>query len=217
MKIIKKVPHGNGHIYVYFMGIKIASYKPKHFVMGKNNVVKIPDNVDVQLKIFGNNNTVIIEDTPLNPHVSILIGMPGVECNNCVFHMGKNCSIGSMQMWVGMREDGTKIEIGEDCMFSVGISLFPSDAHAILDDKGNVTNIGKHIKIGNHVWAGGYVTICKNSEIADGCVIGTQSVVSGKFTEPNCILAGNPARVVKKNITWDRRTAQEMLNKQNVF
>jgi acetyltransferase-like isoleucine patch superfamily enzyme len=96
-------------------------------------------------------------------------------------------------------------------MFSVGVSLFPSDGHAIMNDQGDVINAGKYIKIGNHVWAGGYVTICKNTEIADNCVIGTQSVVSGKFTEPNCILAGNPARVVKRNISWDRRTVKEVL------
>ncbi len=212
MKIIKKVPHGNGHMYVYFMGIKIYSYKPQHFVNGKNNVIQTPKNVGaVGIKIFGNNNKIIIEDTNFNPHIEILIGTPDVECNDCVFHMGKNCSMGSLSLWAGMKEDGTIVEIGEDCMFSVGVSLFPSDAHAIMNENGDVINTGKYIKIGNHVWAGGYVTICKNTEIADNCIIGTHSVVSGKFTEPNCVLAGNPARVVKRNVSWDRRTVKEVL------
>lgn len=42
----------------------------------------------------------------------------------------------------------------------------------------------------------------KNSQIAPNSVIGTKSVVTGKFTEENTILAGSPAKIVKRNINW---------------
>ena len=39
--------------------------------------------------------------------------------------------------------------------------------------------------------------ILKGSKIGDNCVIGAGAVVSGTF-EDNTVIAGNPARVVKK-------------------
>lgn len=210
MKILKKVPHGNGHMYVYLFGIKIASFKPDHFINGKNNVVKIPKNACFTYKIIGNNNKIVMADTTYNPHANIKIGLIA-PCNNCEIKIGKNLHVGSLEFVTPIQEDGMKIEIGDDCMFSVGTEFVPSDSHAIFDETGHVRNIAKHIKIGNHVWVGANVTICKNTEIADGCIVGTHSVVSGKFTEPNCIIAGNPARVIRKNISWDVRLPKDFI------
>ena len=211
MKIFKKVPHGNGHMYVYLFGIKILSFKPEHFINGKNNVVKIPASADVKYKIIGDNNKITIDDTcGYNPHMNIKIGLIA-PCNNCEIKIGKHFHSGTLEFITPIQEDGMKIEIGDDCMFSIGTEFIPSDSHAIFDENGKVRNIAKHIKIGNHVWFGANVTICKNTEIADGCIVGAHSVVSGKFTEPNCIIAGNPARVIRRNATWDVRLPKEFL------
>ena len=42
-----------------------------------------------------------------------------------------------------------------------------------------------------------------NSEIGDGSIIGGNSVINKKFTN-NCVVAGNPARLVRKDVAWDR-------------
>lgn len=47
-------------------------------------------------------------------------------------------------------------------------------------------------------------TILKGAVIPKGCVIGANSNVVSGFTEKNCIIAGNPARIVKKHITWEK-------------
>lgn len=39
--------------------------------------------------------------------------------------------------------------------------------------------------------------------IPDGCVIGANSFVTKKFYESNCMIAGTPARIIKKNIRWE--------------
>ena len=45
--------------------------------------------------------------------------------------------------------------------------------------------------------------IIHDSEIMEGCIVGAGSVVKGVF-EKNKILAGNPAAVVKSNVSWDK-------------
>lgn len=57
------------------------------------------------------------------------------------------------------------------------------------------------INIGNNVWIGTRATILKGSEIADGCIIGANAMVSGKFNLKNSCIAGNPAKIIKENIT----------------
>jgi virginiamycin A acetyltransferase len=51
--------------------------------------------------------------------------------------------------------------------------------------------------IGNDVWIGQNAVILPGVKIGDGVIIGAQSVV-GCDAEPYSIIAGNPARVVRK-------------------
>ena len=51
--------------------------------------------------------------------------------------------------------------------------------------------------VGNDVWIGQDATILPGVKIGDGAIIGTQSVV-GSDVEPYTIVAGNPARVIRK-------------------
>lgn len=99
------------------------------------------------------------------------------------------------------------ISIGNDCMFSHDVSIILG-GHSIFDleTKENISMIGqKYIKIGDHVWLGKNVVILHNAEVGKGSIVGASSVVKIK-TEENCVLAGNPARIIKTNCTWDRRT-----------
>lgn len=47
--------------------------------------------------------------------------------------------------------------------------------------------------------------ILKGSQISNNTVVGAGTIVTKKYEEPNCILAGNPAKIVKRNIDWDRK------------
>lgn len=55
------------------------------------------------------------------------------------------------------------------------------------------------IVIGKNVWIGEYCRICKGVTIGDGSVVAANAVVT-KDVPANCIVAGNPARVVKTDI-----------------
>ena len=59
-----------------------------------------------------------------------------------------------------------------------------------------------NVHIGNHVWIGMNAVLLKNIEVQDNSIIGAGAVVSGKFSESNCILVGNPAKIVRRGINW---------------
>ena len=55
------------------------------------------------------------------------------------------------------------------------------------------------IIIGENVWIGSHVRICKGVTIGDNSVVAANSVVT-KDVPANCIVAGNPAKIVKTEI-----------------
>ena len=60
-------------------------------------------------------------------------------------------------------------------------------------------------------WIGKDVKIGKNVRIADNSIVGWGSIVTKRFEEPNVILAGIPAKVVKHGVNWDRKSINKYL------
>ena len=214
MRIIKKTISDSGRVHVYVFGIKIISYRIKNYhiqndcrIHGVGNDVVVGKHSTPELNIYGDNNRVRIDS--VGGGLAVHLGFGTGECNNCSVSVGAGTTFASADIRV--REDNVNISIGEDCQFSEKIIIWASDTHTITDMQGNVTNFGKYVTIGNHVWVGYGATICKNTKIADGCIVGTGAVVSGTFDKPNCVIAGNPARVVKENAKWDRRPIQNYI------
>ncbi len=97
----------------------------------------------------------------------------------------------------------TSLKIGKDCMFSNDIVIRTHDGHVIMDgNTGNVVNKPKDVIIGNHVWLAKLVTVLKGVRIPDGCIAATNAVVTSSVDEPGVIIAGIPAKIVKRNIKW---------------
>lgn len=115
-----------------------------------------------------------------------------------------------------LEENNTKITIGNDCMFSYGISMRTTDGHAIYDiNTKQLLNSGRDIIIGNHVWIGYGVTVLKGSVIADNSVVAAKSLVNKIFEENNVIVGGHPAKVIRHNIGWSRKTPYDFIKQQN--
>jgi len=108
--------------------------------------------------------------------------------------------------------EGSSISVGKDCMFAGGVQIRADDAHPIFDIKtGKRVNRSKPVRIGDHVWLCEGAVILNGSEIGPGSIIGTRSIVKGKITN-NCVAAGAPARVTRKNVAWERpHLSQEAL------
>ena len=95
-------------------------------------------------------------------------------------------------------------------MFSVGVVVRSGDAHVVYDkDTKQVLNPDSDVEIGNHCWIAWNCQILKGSKIPNGSIVGGNSFVNKKFEEESCVIAGTPAKVVKRNIGWDRRSPSE--------
>lgn len=99
-------------------------------------------------------------------------------------------------------KDCSSIFIENKCLFSNSIDISTTDWHSIYDDKGNHLNPDKDIHIGQRVWVGRKVTICKGVSIPNNSVIGVGSVVTKSFSETNIVIAGNPAVIKRQGIHW---------------
>jgi maltose O-acetyltransferase len=88
------------------------------------------------------------------------------------------------------------IEIGNNVAISA-LSIIVSTGLDPLTLKYNKTHINKKIVIGNNVQIGAGAIILSGIEIGDNVIIGAGSVVT-KNIESNCIIAGNPAKIIKE-------------------
>lgn len=167
---------------------------------GKNNKISVADKCKLsgsEILIVGNNNTVIIDENAyINTTVLTLIG------DNNLIHIGKHTSINKLGEVAAL--EGTKVEIGEDCMISSEVQIRSGDSHPIFNSDNEIVNHAKNIFIGNHVWLGVRVMCLKGTHIEDGSIVGAMSLVSGQFENKNAILAGIPAREKKTGFTWAR-------------
>ena len=180
-------------------------YNQKINYRGKNNKFICPDSVclkKIRIDFWGNNNKVILEDNVYLNNSKIIIGFPNCRVENCVVKIGKNTSFNSLYVQIG--EDNSSVNIGENCMCSFGIEMNCTDHHSIFDAEGKLINVGENITIGDNVWICKDVKIMKNTNIPDDCIVAQGSIVTKKFEKKHCVIAGNPAKVAKENIYWNR-------------
>ena len=67
-----------------------------------------------------------------------------------------------------------------------------------LSPRGTGTYIVGGGKIGRNVWIGDKATILPDVSIGNNCIIGANSVVTKSFPD-NCVIAGNPAKILGTN------------------
>ncbi|WP_284043649.1 sugar O-acetyltransferase [Actinoplanes sp. M2I2] len=99
--------------------------------------------------------------------------------------------------------DGGGITIGDDVLFGPRVGIYTSN-HAIdPDERAAGGCYAKPVTIGHRVWVGGDVTINQGVTIGDGSIVGSGSVVT-RPVPAGVIVAGNPARVLRKITEADR-------------
>lgn len=186
-------------------GNELALARPaaaKIHVHGKDNKIIFREAngepLPLEISITGDGNTIDIGE---NVHIDNLVSLKIIADNSRV-KIGKGSALNCGELYIA--ESGSRIHIGDQCLFSWNTNLWCTDGHSIIDPQTNaLTNKGKFIEIGDRVWVGKDVKIGKNVKIASGCIVGWGSIVTKSFEEENCIIAGVPATIVKRGRTWD--------------
>ena len=155
----------------------------------------------ISIKIRGNNNSVYINTFKLYKNLKIDIGgLAEVENTHVTIGEKMECS----ELTIYAYQNNSKIQIGDNCLISAGVKIRSGELpHKIFNNETN-ENIDNSdgIYIGNHVWIGENVYIMKRAKISDNSIIGSASVVTKKFDESNVVIAGNPAKICKRNVNW---------------
>lgn len=90
---------------------------------------------------------------------------------------------------------GGKITIGKGTMIAPNVGIITTNHDLSDPDKHQPP---KDVIIGRKCWIGMGAIILPGVILADNIVIGANSVVTKSFLESNVVLAGNPARILKK-------------------
>lgn len=147
------------------------------------------------------------------------------DCDNGTLIIGANPKVGGIRMNIRVGQDsvvkvgdnvsttskciisaveGSKVTFGNDVMIASGNQFRADDAHPIFDvQSGQRVNPATDIVVGNHVWIAAGAALLGGAEIGDGSVVGFRSLVTRKIPN-NCIAVGTPAKVVRRNIAWER-------------
>lgn len=175
------------------------------FIAGNENCIIVGKNCTLRKVSFfirGNRNKIIIED-----NCSLYAAQFHIEQDENEIHIGSGTTFHgreehSIQVAV---DEGSRVQVGKDCMLSHGVQIRSTDSHSIVDETGVRLNPASDVEIGNHCWLGLQSILLKGTVVGAHCVIGAGAVCSKKYVKPNCVIAGNPASIVKEKIDWGRK------------
>lgn len=187
---------------------------------GRNNRIFVSDgyeHCDIRIGFVGNNNTVVLEQgcrfvhskANLEGNNGLVIARASrgvskttftLRFDNSTIYYGKNCSANE----INTLAHATSVLIGEECLFSWGITMRTHDSHAIIDlDSRKVVNRPKPVIVSPSVWIGQDALIMPGVTVGRGSIVGARSVVT-KSIPTRCVAAGVPAKVRRENVTWHR-------------
>lgn len=101
------------------------------------------------------------------------------------------------------------IYIGDNTAIGGNCKILDNDFHPVNEEErvkllnslagGDENDLipAKEIYIGKNCFIGCNSIILKGTVLGDGCIVGAGAVVNGQFGD-NCVIAGNPAKVIKR-------------------
>ncbi len=126
-------------------------------------------------------------------------------------HVGKNFYANFNSIFL----DICPITIGDNCMFGPNAQLY-SATHPLHPVKRNSgLEYGKPITIGDNVWLGGGVVITPGVTLGDNVVVAAGSVVTKSFPD-NCVIGGNPAKIIKEIELDDNKQSPLMSQRDKI-
>ncbi|NCS26525.1 MAG: acyltransferase [Microcystis aeruginosa BS13-02] len=142
---------------------------------------------------------------------TVILGELFLFAHGGKIEIGKNCYIGEKTRI----RSATSIKIGNEVIIADDVNIYDTDAHSLnyilrqkefmevvilnnlIKDAKDVDIQSAPVVIEDHVWIGFNVGILKGVTIGKGAIIGAGSVVT-KDIEPFTVVAGNPAKIIKR-------------------
>ncbi|MEV8182945.1 acyltransferase [Specibacter sp. NPDC078692] len=174
----------------------------------------------VTVNFRGSNNRLAISPNAKIRHLNVQF-----DCDNGSVEIGSHSGVSPLRLFARIGQDstvrlgnnvsttdkltitaveGADVTIGDDVMIATDVEIRTDDAHPIFDvTTGQRVNLSQPITIGNHVWLAKRAIIMGGVSIGNGSVVGFGSIVT-KDVPNNAIAAGTPARVIRKDIAWER-------------
>lgn len=185
-------------LYLYINYIKYRlKYRGKIWFRGVPTIYAFK-NSKINFVFSNKENKIHIFSHPLSnmiglPQQVIIVAKNGgkIEINDGVCMSG--CTVYSMD----------SITIGKNTDIGAGCKIIDNDFHPLpYNQRHPVEQLDKvrkrPITIGEGCFIGANSIILKGTTLGNNCVVGAGSVVCGTFPD-NVIIAGNPAKIIKKN------------------
>ena len=170
-------------------------------IVGDDNQIKIGWGsvlTDVRFRLRGSGHRI---EFGKNCHIS-RGAVLWFEDEHCSLQVGANTTM--VEVHIAVTENGSRVTIGEDCMFANDIDIRSGDSHSVIDAQtGERLNFPADVHIGRHVWIAPHVVVLKGVELGENTIVASGAVVTKSF-EPGVIIGGNPAKVIKTGVSWQR-------------
>ena len=184
-------------------------------IQGKNNIIEIDKSVkflDCFINIDSNNSHIKINKIKYMRYSKIYV----YNGDNQSILIDDETSIEGLNIY--SCGEASKLKIEKNCMLANGISIWTADGHSVFDKTtGKLLNgnLNKVI-IGENTWIAQDCKLLKKAKIPPNSIVGANSVVTKEFNQENVLIAGNPAKIVKENIFWDRKDPYSYEKRENV-
>ena len=190
---------------LHISGSSVLSENTSVAVRGKRNRIVIEPGCSIRncsIFIAGNDNNVIFRGENSAFGLDIHIEEDGnlADIGRATSFHGRDGQHIELAL-----DEASAIRLGADCMLSSGIRMRSSDSHSIVDMAGSRLNHAEDIIIGDHCWIGLNAILLKGTCIPAHCIVGAGAVAARSFEREHCVIAGNPATVVREGVDWDRK------------
>jgi serine O-acetyltransferase len=130
--------------------------------------------------------------------------------NRCSIRLGFSIPVNTFGPGLSIAHYGTIVvnsgaRVGANCRIHVGVNIGTEAGEAASAPE-----------LGNNIYIGPGAKLFGSIKIADGCVIGANTVVNKSVNEKNSVLVGMPARVIKTTDSFDYLIGATYLVDRNI-